>query len=363
MLNSILKGSSMRFHVIALPHTQVTKEFAVDAFTEKVRRFSTMMFERNHEVFLYAGEVSEAKSTEHVVCISESQRKRAVGENHYVNASYDPNSEHWQIFNSNVIAELRKRIQPHDFICLTGGVAQKPIADAFPDHISVEYGVGYPGSFAKYRVFESYSWMHSIYAGYKNPGDVNGNFFDDVIPGFLEPEMFPFIEEPSDYFLYIGRVTERKGVKIAAEVCEKLGKRLLIAGPGEPPNYGEYLGPVGTDERAQLMGNAIAVFAPTIYIEPFGYVVIEAQMCGTPTITTDWGAFVETNINGLTGYRCRMFSEFLNAAELVSTLDRKTIHDHAMKNYEINVIAEKYEKYFERLLKLWGNGWYDIDGI
>jgi glycosyltransferase involved in cell wall biosynthesis len=350
----------MRFHVVAMPHTQVTKDFAVDAFTEKVRRFSTMMHALGHEVFLYAGELSEADSTEHIVCISEKERLEAVGNAHYINASYDPNSKHWSTFNKNVIKEMGKRIKQKDFICLTSGVAHKPIADAFPNHMSVEYSVGYPGSFAKYRVFESYSWMHTIYASSNPPKILEASYFDGVIPGFLEPEMFPFVEKPDDYYLYIGRVTELKGINIASEVCEKLGKRLLIAGPGNPPKYGEFLGPVDTEARAKLMGNAIAVFAPTIYVEPFGYVVIETQMCGTPTITTDWGAFVETNINGLTGFRCRTFEDFLIAAEKVKDLDRNAIREHAMGIYTVEVAGKRYEDYFHKLEKLWGEGWYEI---
>ena len=350
----------MRFHVVAMPHTQVTRAFAVDAFTEKVRRFSTMMHNLGHEVFLYAGEESEAITTEHVTCITEEQRLEAVGVGHYINASYDTNSKHWQIFNSNAINEIKKRIQPQDFICLTSGVAHKPIADAFPEHISVEYSVGYSGSFSRYRVFESYAWMHCIYGNNRNLKDARGEFFDDVIPGFLEPEMFPYVEKPDDYFLYIGRVIEQKGIYIAAEVCEKLNKRLVIAGPGKPPHYGEYVGSVDTITRASLMGNATAVFAPTIYIEPFGYVVIESQMCGTPTITSDWGAFTETNINGLTGYRCRTFEDFIVAASSVHKLDREKIHKHALAIYDVDVIATRYEKYFSRLLSLWDKGWYQL---
>ena len=59
----------MRFHVVALPHTQVTKKFSGCAFTEKVRRFCIMMNDLGHEVFLYAGETVEAPVTELITCV------------------------------------------------------------------------------------------------------------------------------------------------------------------------------------------------------------------------------------------------------------------------------------------------------
>lgn len=351
----------MRFHVVALPHTHVTKDFASCAFTEKVRRFCVMMTDLGHEVILYAGEKNEASVTEHVVCISEDLRAAAVGKNHYTTASFDTNLPHWQVFNATVINKMRERLEPKDFICLIGGYAHKPIADAFPNHTAVEFGVGYGGTFAKYRVFESYAWMHSIYAGYNNPTAVDGNFFDAVIPGYLEPEMFPEGDGDGDYYFFIGRMIDRKGYRIAQEVCEHLGKRLILAGPGEGSGYGEFVGNVGPEERARLMGGAIAQFAPTLYIEPFGNVAIEAQVCGTPTITTDWGAFTETNINGLTGYRCRTLAEFVQAAEDVKSLDRAAIRKHAIEHYSLEVIGKMYESYFKRLLTLWDDGWYQLE--
>lgn len=354
-------GGPMRFHVVALPHTQVTKDFTSCAFTEKVRRFCIMMHNLGHEVILYAGEQNEAPVTEHVVCISEDLRTAAVGDKHYTAVSFDTNLPHWQVFNATVINKMRERLEPKDFICLIGGYAHKPIADAFPKHTAVEFGVGYGGVFAKYRVFESYAWMHSIYAGHNNPTAVDGHFFDGVIPGYLEPEMFPAGKGDGDYYLYIGRVIDRKGYRIAQEVCEHLGKRLIIAGPGEGSGYGEFVGNVGPEQRAKLMGGAIAQFAPTLYIEPFGNVAIEAQVCGTPTITTDWGAFTETNINGLTGYRCRTLADFVRAAEDVKSLDRAAIRQHAIERYSLDVVGKQYEDYFARLLTLWDDGWYQLD--
>jgi glycosyltransferase involved in cell wall biosynthesis len=320
-----------------------------------------MMTDLGHEVFLYAGEENEAPVTEHVICIGEDLRAAAVGTNHYTTASFDTNLPHWQVFNATVINKMRERLEPKDFICVIGGTAHKPIADAFPQHTTVEFGVGYGGTFAQFKVYESYAWMHSMYAAHKNPTTVDGSFFDAVIPGYLEPEMFPMGYGEGDYYFFIGRMIDRKGYRIAQEVCERLGKRLILAGPGEGTGYGEFIGSVGPEQRAELMGGAIALFAPTLYIEPFGNIAIEAQVCGTPTITTDWGAFTETNINGLTGYRCRTLADFVRAAEDVKSLDRAAIRQHAIERYSLEVVGKQYEDYFTRLLTLWDDGWYQLE--
>lgn len=349
----------MRFHVISLPHTHVTEAFSACAFTEKVRKFCIMMKDRGHEVFLYAGEQNEAPCDEHIVCISEAERAAHVGDRHYTQAQWDPGSPGWSTFNRNAIVEIAERIQPHDFICLIGGIAHKPIADAFPSHLSVEFGIGYGGTFANYKVYESYAWLHTCIGAATggNPNAAQANWFDAVIPGYLEPEKFPFRAEKDDYYLFIGRLNEDKGFRIAADVCRQLGKRLLIAGPGTPPDYGDYFGVVGPEERGRLMAGAIACFVPSYYVEPFGNVAIEAMACGTPVLTTDWGAFTETVIDGVTGFRCRTYGEFLRAAENAFTLSPRAIRDHAIGNYALKVIGAKYERYFERLSLLWGEGW------
>ena len=349
----------MRFHLVSLPHTHTTDAFSACAFTEKVRKFSIMMTRLGHEVFLYAGAQNEAPCTEHIACISEDDRRKAVGKSHYCMASFDASLPHWLTFNGNAIREIGKRIQQQDFICVIGGTSHQPIAMAFPHHMTVEFGIGYPGTFAKYRVFESYAWMHTVYGAQAgNPAAADGVWFDDVIPGYFEVERFPFSAEKDDYYFFIGRLIERKGYSIAVETCKRPGARLLIAGQGTPPEYGEYLGVIGPEERGRIMSRARAVFVPTTYIEPFGNVAVEAQGCGTPVISTDWGAMTETVEHGKTGFRCRMLSEFVEAATKVDQLDYAYIRERAQRLYSLETIAERYDRYFRRLLTLWDRGWY-----
>lgn len=352
----------MRFHIVALPHTHVTREFSACAFTNKVAGFCRMMKERGHTVFLYAGERNEAPCDEHIVCIREGTRRAHVGDKHYTEASWDPASKAWRIFNTKAIAEIEERAEPRDFICIIGGEAHRPIHDAFPQHLVVEFGIGYGGCFAKYKVFESYAWMHSIYGArsMNHPTGVDGQWFDVVIPGYLDPADFPAGKGDGDYLLFVGRLIDRKGYRIAQDVAERLGKRLILAGPGKLTGYGEHVGVVGPEKRAELMGGAIALFAPTVYIEPFGNVAIEAMACGTPVITTDWGAFSETVVDGVTGFRCRTLAEFMDAIGETPSLDRAAIRRHIVDHYSLAVIGEKYERYFKRLSSLYGKGWYEL---
>ena len=350
----------MRFHLVALPHTNVNTEHTACAFNQKVLKFARMMRGLGHEVFLYSSEVADDVATEHIVCITEEERLACLEGRHYTEASFDISLPHWQKFNAKVDEEIGKRIEQKDFICLIGGLAHKPIADAFPNHISVEFGIGYPGTFSKYRVFESYAWMHTVYgSANQNPGAIDGCWFDDVIPSYFDLNDFPLEVEKDDYYLFIGRMIDRKGYSIAQEVCSQIDAPLILAGPGEPTGYGEHVGVVGPEERSKLMGKAKAVFVPTIYVEPFGSVAVEAQLCGTPVISTDWGAFVETVIDGVTGFRCRSFQQFCDAALRAESLDPVLIRQLNEK-YSLDNVALRYEQYFEKLLTLWDDGWYNL---
>jgi glycosyltransferase involved in cell wall biosynthesis len=319
-----------------------------------------MMMDLGHEVYLYSGEYNDTVCTEHIACISEQDRQDLLGDTHYTAGVFDATNPYWVAFNAKVAGEIARRANKHDFICVIGGTAHKPIADMLPHMMTVEFGIGYPGTFAPFRVFESYAWMHSVYGSTTtNPATLDGRWYDVVIPGYVDAAEFPEGKGDGDYLFFIGRLIERKGYQIAADVAAHLGKRLIVAGVGTPPAYGEYVGVLG-QERAKYFGEASAVLVPTQYVEPFGTVNVEAQMTGTPVITTDWGAFTETVVDGVTGFRCRTFGEFVEAVQTAPSLDRSVIRKRALEMYSLQAIAPRYDRYFRRLLTLWGDGWYAL---
>ncbi len=339
----------MRFHVVSISKTQTTQEFINDAYTQKVRKFCNMMYDRGHTVFLYASDENEAHCSKLITCITRTEQENLLGMKGTTNASTSkPQDAHkgLRLFINNVTHGISNRITPGDFICVIGGSAYKELQDVFPNNKVVEFGIGYRNIFAKYKVFESYAWMNFCYGLRNISHEKEGKLFDTIIPNYYDIDEFPFSSTKEDYFLFIGRLIEAKGYSIAIEVAKSLGKRLIIAGAGTPPDYGEYRGVVGVKERGELMSKASAVFVPSLYNEPFGGVHVEAMLCGTPVITTDWGAFPENNIHGVTGYRCRSRQDFIDAAMNVSSLNYQKIREYALSKYSTSVVSEQYERYF-----------------
>ena len=163
--------------------------------------------------------------------------------------------------------------------------------------------------------------------------------------------------------MYAGRLTVNKGVSIACQAATHAGVKLKLIGHGDRSlitGGHEYLGAVDNKTRNELMAKAKAVFTPTMYVEPFGCTAIEAQMSGTPVISTNFGAFVETVEHGKTGYRCNYMGEFIDAIHQAPRLDRQYIRARAILKYSLHSVKHDYQKYFDRLSLLWDDGWNTV---
>lgn len=118
------------------------------------------------------------------------------------------------------------------------------------------------------------------------------------------------------------------------------------------------MGSVGVEERANLLANAQVTLVPTTYLEPFGGVVIESMLAGTPVVTTDFGAFPELVTEGFNGYRFRTLGEAISATKEAMDLNRGEIKEWARNNFSIDRVRYQYQAYFEQLLEMWDKGWY-----
>lgn len=348
----------MTFHLLALPNVQTTKEYSLDGFCMATIRFARLLKALSHTVILYASEENEAPCDELVAVITkEEQATLLVGVEYQYASLVNQAAPLWALANNRIIREIGKRKQPRDFICTIGGTSQEPVARAHPDLMCVEYSIGYVSSFAPYRVYESHYWRAMTH-GFQDM--VDGRFFDAVIPFFFDSSEFRFQPEKEPFALFVGRLVPKKGIGIACRAAQEAGIPLKVIGHGDPSlvtHGAEYLGALGMEERNDWMARASSLICPTTYVEPFGSVAVEAQMCGTPVVSTDFGGFVETVEQGRTGFRCSYLGEFIQALKDVRGLDPGYIRERAVRLYDLQTVKNQYQSYFERLMLLWDGGW------
>lgn len=354
----------MRFHILGLPHTVTSKEFNACAYTQKVVKFGKMMKARGHEIIHYGHEESDLICDEHVTVLTNADFKISYGDHDWRKTffKFDTGDHAYQTFFKNAIKEISIRKQKNDFLLPFWGSGVRPVCDAHADMIVVEPGIGYAGGhWARWKVFESYAIYHA-YCGLKNVGECKQDWYEVVIPNYFDLEDFEYSDQKEDYFLYMGRVYNGKGVNIAIQATERMGVKLVIAGQKEEgyklPKHVEYIGYADVATRKKLMSKAKASFLPSMYVEPFGGVQIENLLSGTPTITTDWGSFAENNLHGITGYRCRTMSDFELAIDNVHHIKPQACRTWG-ENFSLQKVGMMYEKYFQDVLNVHtAQGWY-----
>ena len=364
----------MRFHILGLPHTVSSKEYNACAYTQKVVKFGKMMTERGHEVIHYGHEDSDLICTEHVTVTTNRDLEIAYGNYDWRRNffKFDTNDHAYTTFCANAVIEIGLRKQPRDFILPFWGSGVRPVCDAHPDIICVEPGIGYAGGhWARFKVFESYAIYHAYY-GLESVGYCKQDWYDVVIPNYFDPEDFDPNQPKEDYFLYMGRVYDGKGVHIAIQATEAIGAKLIIAGQSslkemgyeKTPAHVTEFGYANAEDRKRLMARAKGAFVPSLYNEPFGGVQVEMLFSGTPTITTDWGAFTENNIHGVTGFRCRTFNDFVDAARRIEEINPQNCVEFANRNFSLDRVGEMYEKYFQDVLNTCtAEGWYKLHPV
>ena len=349
----------MIFHCLSVPYSPTRKENSLCAFTQKVYKFCKEMTKRGHTVYHYGHEDSEVTCTEHITVTNDEILKKSYPDlNNWKTKGHNQHigTESVKIFNENCETELNKRLKSKDeFILCWFGFAHFECIKTFKDKaIIVEPSIGYDSMFADIKIFETYSQMHKLHGAQKSNVKFNSEFV--VYPGF-EKEDFLFKKEKSNAALFLGRITEMKGAKTAYDICNAIGQEIHFAGPNilglKDTKHCKMLGFVEPEERKKLLSEAKFLLAPSFFIEPCNWTVIEAQFSGTPTITTDFGGFTETVKQGYTGFRCSTYQQFnFTIRKGYKEINPENCLKNAMHNFTIEMQCNQYEMIFKSLNQL-----------
>lgn len=354
----------MRLHLIGIFHTQATSKYSHCAFTGKALRFPRMMQAYGYEVIEYSNEGSEAGADEFVPILSKEEFDELYGNRKDTDFHGDDatiGSKGHAMFEERVVVELRKRLEKEDIICHPFGHAHQVLMEKFPDHHHVETGIGYPTLMPNsFRIFESYAWMH-YHQGKENR---QGRNYEWVVPNYFDLNEWEPSYEEGKYLAFLGRICSAKGMDTIKEIASYSSIPIVIHGQGDPAPWNHpniiYGGPLTGQERSDFLRGAKAALMPTNFTEPFGGSGVEAMLCGTPLISVDYGAFTETVIDEVTGYRCHTLQDWLDALDKVDNLDRRVVADISRSRYSLEACGKKYDKIFKDINNLWKKGWYEI---
>lgn len=180
-------------------------------------------------------------------------------------------------------------------------------------------------------------------------------------------DTYDFYSKPQDtpYLAFLGRISPEKGTHLAIEIAKRSGWRLKMAGKVDavdvdyyeqqikPQIDGEqivYLGEANHQQKADLIGNAVATLFPITWREPFGLVMIESMAAGTPVIAMALGSTTEIIAHGKTGFLCNNVDEFVEAIDQVGQISRQDCRDHVINHFSVQKMTDGYEAVYRQVL-------------
>jgi glycosyltransferase involved in cell wall biosynthesis len=162
---------------------------------------------------------------------------------------------------------------------------------------------------------------------------------------------------PGEHLLYLGRLTEEKGVRLlmaAWDLVGGLGVPLVVAGAGpladevaawaaDRPDV-RFVGLQDKASSRDLVSRSVAVVVPSRWLETFGLVVVEAMAAGVPSVVAGHSSLAELVTDGVTG----LTHTPGDAASLAAALGR-VVHAPATLGH---AARERYEREFTRSVGL-----------
>ena len=183
-------------------------------------------------------------------------------------------------------------------------------------------------------------------------------------PNFVHPDPGPG-DGRGGYVLYLGRLSQEKGVLLLVEAWVRLRSRTKLLMAGDGPLAGrlretasghaiELLGARPREEVFRLLQDALLLAAPSLCYEGCPLAVLEAFAAGTPVVASNRGGLAELVNPGETGWLAPAGDAEALAAVLDAALTdpglRSEMRRRARRHYEQNYTAETN---YRRLMEIY----------
>lgn len=301
----------------------------------------------------HAGQRSDSEADEHVIVTTDDEWAACWGDSEGKGISPGIDSPGAITFGQKVKGELQKRIRKGDIICHPYGDAHANLINDLALKLRhVEFAIGYdrPG-FGAERIFPSEAWRHWHFGRYNM--SVADMLQSAAIFHYFDVADWTYNRTPEDYVLFAGRLNRSKYGVLPQLVRERDDLKWKIAGLGDTSPFEglphvELVGQVKGKERDTLYGNARAIVCPTEFVEPFGAVAIEANLCGTPAVVPNYGAYTETILCGVNGAHASGADGWSGAIDEALACERFEVAAHAIDTFSLEAIGEQYAEFFNR---------------
>lgn len=163
--------------------------------------------------------------------------------------------------------------------------------------------------------------------------------------------------------VFLGRIHPDKGVHAAIETARRAGLPLTVCGIVHDQRYFDeriaphidgdrvvYLGPVGPERRAEVLGAATALLHLIDFDEPFGLSVVESMICGTPVIAFGRGSMPEVVDEGVTGLLVSTVEEAVTAVGRVTAIDRAGCRARATGRFDAARMVDDYLAVYDQVV-------------
>lgn len=171
--------------------------------------------------------------------------------------------------------------------------------------------------------------IFSVSDALKSALEVNGISNIETIHNGIDIDEWTDGEATSNSILFAGRVDEAKGVSILVRVFDVINSqipdaKLTIVGDGEFNAGGnkniEILPWQSREEMKKIFLQARVVVVPSLYLDPFPTVNLEAMAASKPVIGTCFGGTSEIVLNNETGYVVNPYDEKKLAEKIINLL-------------------------------------------